>query len=407
MKAEVLDHYLRFVFYVSGAPVHLYRGSRVLFVHARDFGSEALDPERIAVWAPTGFHPDTLLEPGEHIGYRVSSELIAVGEVREKSGDLRVILGPVLLGELTEAALQRMLLEYDIPAGELQRLARHLRGTPRMTLDTFLWFLSAINITVNREIWNLREGMLDGLSAEREMDNAALFSERNEGLRSSPRLAYEYEQQLLGYLEQGDTDGLMAWWNNAAGVAGGTEEAVSDGFTRRVRTRFVSAAALFSRTAIRAGLSPETAFPLCDYYIDLAARRKNPAMLEKLTTQMLRDFCERVRQVRGRKTGSALVNGAVARITDRIDRPPRVGELAEELGVTPEYLSACFKKTMGVTVSAFIREQRIERAKRLLRYSDRSLSDIAAYLSFSSQSHFQNTFRAVTGMTPREYRDGK
>ena len=407
MEAEVLDHYLRFVFYLSGAPVYLYRGRQVLYVHSREYMSEDLNPDRIAVWAHTQFHPDTLLDGGEQIGYRVSSELVAVGEVRENGGDLRVILGPVLLGDLTETALQKMLLSCDIPAGELQRLARHLRETPRITLDTFLWFLSAINITMNREIWNLREGMLAGLSMEQEMENAAGFSERNAFARSSPQLAHAYELQLMDYLEQGDTDGLMKWWNNACTVSQGKAELVNDSFSLRRWTQFVSAAALASRTAIRAGLSPETAYPLYDYYIDQAEWQKNPAMLEKLTTRMLQDFCERVKQIRKQKTGNALVNRAVTRITDHIDCPPRVSALTEELGVTPEYLSASFRKAMGMTISAFIKVKRIERAQRLLRYSDRSLSEIAAYLSFSSQSHFQNTFRDVTGMTPQEYRDGK
>lgn len=403
MDAEVLDHYLRFIFYLSRAPVYLYRGDRVLYVHSREYGSEDVAPERIAAWENTPFHPGTILEGEEHIGYRMSSELVAVGEVREKEGDLRVILGPVLLGSLTESALQRMLMSLDIPAGELQRLARHLRGTPAMTMDTFLWILSAINITMNREIWNLREGMLDGLSMEREQENAADFAGRNGFRETSPQLAYDYESRLMDNLEHGDTQGLMAWWNNAYGASDGA----GGSFPLRRMTRFVSAAVLASRAAVRAGVSPGTALPLCDYYIDQAERQKNPAVTERLTTQMLLDFCERVEQVRSRKTGNALVNRAVSRIREQIDCPPRVRTLAEEMHVTPEYLSACFKKAMGMTITEFVKRGRIERAQRLLRYSDRSLSEIAAYLSFSSQSHFQNTFREVTGMTPQAYRDGK
>ena len=51
------------------------------------------------------------------------------------------------------------------------------------------------------------------------------------------------------------------------------------------------------------------------------------------------------------------------------------------------------------------KEKKIEKATHLLRYSDKSIIDIANYLSFSSQSHFIQTFENFTGMTPKKYRN--
>ena len=56
-------------------------------------------------------------------------------------------------------------------------------------------------------------------------------------------------------------------------------------------------------------------------------------------------------------------------------------------------------------MSAYIRSQKIDMAKNLLRFSDYSMIDIANRLSFSSQSHFIQQFREVVGMTPKKYRD--
>ena len=44
-------------------------------------------------------------------------------------------------------------------------------------------------------------------------------------------------------------------------------------------------------------------------------------------------------------------------------------------------------------------------AKNLLRFSDSSMIEIANQLAFSSQSHFIQQFREVTGITPKKYRD--
>lgn len=405
MEAQVLDHYLRFIFYLSHIPVYLFRGKKVLYVHSPEYEDTDLSDVRLAAWERTPFHPDHLLKEGEHIGYTISQELIAIGEVRDQSSDLRVVLGPVLLGDLTESCLRRMFLEYQIPVNTLQQIAQHLRKSPRMMLDTFLWFLSALNITINQQIWNSREDMVDNMSMESLLEKAALFREENaEYVSTSPKLAYAYELQLLHYLEQGDTKGLMQWWNNAYRAERGKAQHMNGGLSLHSWNRFIATAAIVSRAAIRAGLSAETAFPLYDYYVELAHKQQNPSFWEEITTQMLQDICERVRKSRHQKTENPLVNKAAAEIEEHIDHPPSVRNLAAQLQVTPEYLSASFRKVMGVTITEYTNKKRIERAQRLLRYTDRSLADIAQYLSFSSQSHFQNMFKKITGLTPQEYR---
>lgn len=58
-----------------------------------------------------------------------------------------------------------------------------------------------------------------------------------------------------------------------------------------------------------------------------------------------------------------------------------------------------------MTLSQYIQEQKIEKAKSLLKTTDRSILEIATYLGFSSQGYFQNVFKKLTGMTPKEYRN--
>ena len=75
------------------------------------------------------------------------------------------------------------------------------------------------------------------------------------------------------------------------------------------------------------------------------------------------------------------------------------------LGVSASYLSRLFKKETGSSVSAYIRNRKIDMAKNLLRFSNDSMIEIANRLAFSSQSHFIQQFREVVGMTPKKYRD--
>ena len=85
--------------------------------------------------------------------------------------------------------------------------------------------------------------------------------------------------------------------------------------------------------------------------------------------------------------------------------PQEAKDLAEHTELSTSYLSRLFEKELGIAVSDYIREKKIDKAQNLLKYSDFSTVEIANYLSFSSQSHFIQTFEKLVGLTPKKYRD--
>jgi AraC-like DNA-binding protein len=85
--------------------------------------------------------------------------------------------------------------------------------------------------------------------------------------------------------------------------------------------------------------------------------------------------------------------------------PGSVMDYAEVLGVTTNHLIETTKHTMGRPAGKIIRERVLLEAKRLLRYSERSVSDIAYDLGFEDHSYFSRFFRKNTGMCPTEFRE--
>jgi AraC-like DNA-binding protein len=67
-------------------------------------------------------------------------------------------------------------------------------------------------------------------------------------------------------------------------------------------------------------------------------------------------------------------------------------------------LSNLFSGIQGITIEKYIIIQKIERVKELLIYGERSLSDIAFRLQYSSVAHLSNQFKKVTGLTPSFFR---
>ena len=64
-----------------------------------------------------------------------------------------------------------------------------------------------------------------------------------------------------------------------------------------------------------------------------------------------------------------------------------------------------FKEETGENLTDFVLQEKTAEAKRLLRYSDKSLTAIGAYLGFSSPGHFSRVFKKYAGVSPREYRE--
>lgn len=77
---------------------------------------------------------------------------------------------------------------------------------------------------------------------------------------------------------------------------------------------------------------------------------------------------------------------------------------ADKLCITPNYLNEIVTSTKGISAKQYIRNKVMDEAKRLLTYTDFSISDIAFELHFSTVSYFIRSFRQYTGTTPLLYR---
>ena len=69
-----------------------------------------------------------------------------------------------------------------------------------------------------------------------------------------------------------------------------------------------------------------------------------------------------------------------------------------------EYLSKLFKQEYSVSIFDYVDFLRIEKAKKLLIETNKSIGEITEELGFYDESHFNRKFRKMTGTAPREYK---
>lgn len=77
--------------------------------------------------------------------------------------------------------------------------------------------------------------------------------------------------------------------------------------------------------------------------------------------------------------------------------------LAKELGYSKYYISHIFSANVEMGFSRYLRSLRVNAAKRLIRHTDKSMTEIAIDSGFTSIRTFNRQFFAETGITPSEY----
>lgn len=100
----------------------------------------------------------------------------------------------------------------------------------------------------------------------------------------------------------------------------------------------------------------------------------------------------------------ALIAAARERLFGPCGRALPQYQLAQVLGVTARQLSGAFRRTLGISMSDFVRAERVRIAQRLLLQTSVPVHSIAAQLGFSSPANFSSAFRQHTGMTPSQFR---
>ena len=81
--------------------------------------------------------------------------------------------------------------------------------------------------------------------------------------------------------------------------------------------------------------------------------------------------------------------------------------VAEYIGLSPAYFSTIFKQESGVNFIDYLTKIRINEAKRLLKNSDKRISDIALEVGYRDQHYFSSLFKRYQKDTPKAYREKK
>lgn len=99
-----------------------------------------------------------------------------------------------------------------------------------------------------------------------------------------------------------------------------------------------------------------------------------------------------------------IVRKAIAYLYEHYMESISLDDAARYVGMSKEYLARCFHQEMGVTLVTYLNRYRVKQAKVFLDEGERSLTEVALEIGFSSNTYFSRVFKQEVGMSPSEYK---
>jgi transcriptional regulator GlxA family with amidase domain len=147
-----------------------------------------------------------------------------------------------------------------------------------------------------------------------------------------------------------------------------------------------------------------------DLMLQLIADRHGPALARSVANQFhherIRDQTDDQRggRLQARSALPARMQQAVDLMEQTIEDPVTLPDIARRVGLSTRQLERLFLTHAAMTPLRFYLQLRVERARELLLYSDRSIVEIAVAAGFTSTSHFAAWYKRIYGTTPSAMR---
>lgn len=379
---------------LSGVPVRIFEENELVFYYAQS----KLPRDPMAVYR------EEIFAVHDHVGYITTRHFHYYGIVN--SGETKIVIGPTRQIAESDQELRELAFRADVAAEDVDAFIAGMKSIIRMPFESILQMLCTVNHVLNEEKLSLKDIAI----YDTDQEKLIAYQGKEQAERKLSTLideaqnehnTFDQEQAILDIVRKGDTAALREWIASAPAIRGGV---LAGEQLRQRKNMFIVTVTLVSRAAIRGGMDVDSAFSHSDSYIQQCELLSYPGAITNLQYRMIMDYTERVERLRLGKQPTKLTLDVANYIQHHMFETITAEKIAEELFLSRPYLSRKFKEETGESLTDFILKEKTEEAKRLLRYSDKSLTAISNYLGFSSPSHFSRVFRKYALMNPREYR---
>jgi two-component system response regulator YesN len=170
-----------------------------------------------------------------------------------------------------------------------------------------------------------------------------------------------------------------------------------------LKARLVELLSVLSRAAAQGGVDINVLLNKNLDYINKVLSIHTQDDLCAWISRALDDFIESVYACQDARKMSQL-RPAMEFMEMNYNRPITLADIAHEAHLSVSRLAHLFREQVGITLIDFLTNVRINAAKRLMLKTEMNCTQVCFEVGYNNQSYFTRTFKQVTGMTPRQFR---
>ncbi|MHB0864972.1 helix-turn-helix domain-containing protein [Paenibacillus sp. SEL3] len=312
-----------------------------------------------------------------------------------------LLLGPSISSALPDSKILGIINDLHFGA-QREQILNYYHTVPVIPRDTLLEICTLVFHMVTQKMISPKEiineintALSSNLKFHTEAETAK--TRQTSDFHQDPLL----EKKLFNIIREGRIEDFKNFGNDFGDKVGVLSKS---SFIRSKKNLAITSITLATRSSIEGGVLSEQAFSLSDLFIQRLEEMNKSEEIDQFLVEALLTFTQKVRQAKERrysKTITMCQNFIHNHLYSKINHE----QIANYVKLSPGYLSILFKKEVGVSVSEYIQQARIDEAKNLLAFTDRPITEIGELLSFTDQSYFTKMFKKMTGVTPRKYRE--
>lgn len=328
--------------------------------------------------------------------------LVWMGEYayEKDHASMLIVLGPMFLSQTSVKHIETALRERVFSVHMQRQMMRTLANVPVIPMTSLNQYGKMLHFTLTSEKIQTSDFIFYGKQDEDKVLEKTVMEEPHD---MDPERVMKGEKLILQAIRDGNPaygEILEKESNYNSGFISNTGNAIRDW-----KNTLLVFNALCSRAAMEGGVSVRAAKE-----IELRASGnieacKTITELKNLMGSMLDEYVGRVRESQENPLISRATQECCDYIRANVLYPLTVESIAKELGYTTYYFTKKFNKEMGIKVTDYIKQTRIEYAKIMLITTTKSIQDISDSLHFGTRNYFSKVFREITGISPAEFRE--
>lgn len=307
-----------------------------------------------------------------------------------------VVFGPFLINDDYENLIDEIIFKYHLINEEAKMVENYYNSMKILSefQQTFI-----VNILHGLEVLDVERIKIQNIQVKK-FTNGSSLKQVNDYTLKQIESSHEVEEMLLAIVRNGDIEVAKSF--DFQNISNQHLIYKNNSFTN-MKTNLMIFDALCNREAIKAGVDPLLANKISNnikFYINKISLSSE---LKFVAQKILITYSKAVKDYT-LLNYSSNIKKIILYIRKNLTYKISLDDIAKDLFITKEHLSRLFKKEMGITISEYIIKAKIQEAKNLLKQTDYNILDIAVLLNFANSSHFSNSFKKITGLSPSDYR---